>query len=50
MFLLVWIQMKGLKQLKGEDRPINSVEDRIKMLKSLKFVDDVIMFDSNSEN
>lgn len=38
-----------VKQLKGEDRPINSVEDRIKMLKSLKFVDDAIMFDSDME-
>lgn len=38
-----------VKQLKGEDRPINSVEDRIKMLKSLKFVDDAIMFDSDIE-
>ena len=38
-----------VKQLKGEDRPINSVEDRIKMLKSLKFVDDVCMFDTDTE-
>lgn len=38
-----------VKQLKGDDRPINSVEDRIKMLKSLKFVDDVCMFDTDIE-
>ena len=38
-----------VKQLKGDDRPINSVEDRIKMLKSLKFVDDVCMFDTDTE-
>jgi len=38
-----------VKQLKGNDRPINSVDDRIKMLKSLKFVDDVCMFDSDTE-
>jgi len=38
-----------VKQLKGEDRPINSVEDRIKMLKSLKFVDDVCIFDTDIE-
>lgn len=38
-----------VKQLKGATRPINSVEDRIKMLKSLKFVDDVCMFDTETE-
>ena len=38
-----------VKQLKGSDRPINSVEDRIKMLKSLKFVDDVCVFDTDTE-
>ena len=38
-----------VKQLKGDDRPINSVEDRIKMLKSLKFVDDVCIFDTDIE-
>jgi D-beta-D-heptose 7-phosphate kinase/D-beta-D-heptose 1-phosphate adenosyltransferase len=38
-----------VKQLKGVDRPINSVDDRIKMLKSLKFVDDVCMFDTDTE-
>lgn len=38
-----------VKQLKGEDRPINSVDDRIKMLKSLKFVDDVCIFDTDIE-
>lgn len=38
-----------VKQLKGDDRPINSVEDRIKMLKSLKFVDDVITFDTDTD-
>jgi D-beta-D-heptose 7-phosphate kinase/D-beta-D-heptose 1-phosphate adenosyltransferase len=38
-----------VKQLKGSDRPINSVDDRIKMLKSLKFVDDVCIFDTDIE-
>lgn len=38
-----------VKQLKGDDRPINSVEDRINMLKSLKFVDDVITFDTDTD-
>lgn len=38
-----------VKQLKGDDRPINSLEHRIKMLKSLEFVDDVITFDTDTE-
>lgn len=38
-----------VKKLKGEDRPINSVEHRIKMLESLKFVDDVITFDTDTD-
>lgn len=38
-----------VKQLKGDDRPINSIEHRIKMLKSLEFVDDVITFDTDTE-
>jgi D-beta-D-heptose 7-phosphate kinase/D-beta-D-heptose 1-phosphate adenosyltransferase len=31
---------------KGEDRPYNSLDDRIKMLESLRFVDEVRSFDS----
>lgn len=38
-----------VKQLKGDDRPINPLEHRIKMLKSLEFVDDVITFDTDTE-
>jgi rfaE bifunctional protein nucleotidyltransferase chain/domain len=38
-----------VKQLKGDDRPINPIEHRIKMLESLKFVDDVITFDKDTD-
>lgn len=38
-----------VKELKGNDRPINSLEHRIKMLESLKFVDDVVTFDTDEE-
>ena len=38
-----------VKQLKGDDRPINPIEHRIKMLESLKFVDDVITFDTDTD-
>ena len=30
---------------KGENRPCNKLEDRIKMLKSLRFIDEVYSFD-----
>ena len=38
-----------VKQFKGDLRPINSLEERIMMMKSLRFVDSVVSFDSDSE-
>lgn len=40
---------KRVKELKGADRPFNNLEDRIKMLESIKYVDDVVSFDSREE-
>jgi D-beta-D-heptose 7-phosphate kinase/D-beta-D-heptose 1-phosphate adenosyltransferase len=40
---------KRVKELKGEDRPFNRQEDRMKMLQSIKFVDEVVLFDSREE-
>lgn len=40
---------KRVKELKGEDRPFNKEEDRKKMLESLKYVKDVVLFDSREE-
>lgn len=40
---------KRVKELKGEDRPFNKLEDRIKMLESIKYVDEVVYFDSREE-
>ncbi len=40
---------KRVKELKGNDRPFNSQEDRKKMLESIKFVDEVVLFDSREE-
>tara|TARA_B100000287_G_scaffold398958_1_gene416810 strand:+ start:209 stop:610 length:402 start_codon:yes stop_codon:yes gene_type:complete len=34
---------------KGEDRPINNLQDRILMLQSIKYIDKVIPFDSTDE-
>lgn len=38
-----------VKELKGDDRPINDESDRIRFLKALHFVDEVIIFDSSDE-
>lgn len=38
-----------VKQLKGDSRPINSVGERAKMLRNLKAVDEVAIFDSDDE-
>mgnify|MGYP001302303686 CR=1 FL=1 len=35
---------ESVKKLKGKSRPINNVRDRLEMLKSLKVVDSVIIF------
>jgi len=38
-----------VKELKGNDRPFNNQMDRKKMLESLKFVNDVVFFNSREE-
>lgn len=38
-----------VKELKGDDRPINPIEHRIKMIESLKFVDDVVTFNTDDD-
>lgn len=40
---------KRVKELKGDDRPFNNQEDRKKMLESIKYVDEVVIFDSRQE-
>ena len=38
----------SVKRLKGDSRPINNQEDRAYLLQSLKYVDDVIIFDEDT--
>lgn len=40
---------KRVKELKGEDRPFNNQYDRKKMLEAIKFVNEVVLFDSREE-
>jgi D-beta-D-heptose 7-phosphate kinase/D-beta-D-heptose 1-phosphate adenosyltransferase len=40
---------KRVKELKGNDRPFNTLEDRKFMLESIIYVDNVITFDSREE-
>lgn len=48
-YLIVGINSdRSVRALKGEGRPVNSEEDRKKALESLKFVDEVIVFDESN--
>jgi len=38
-----------VKQAKGNSRPFNNLEDRVCMLDSIKYIDEVIAFDSDEE-
>jgi len=38
-----------IKSKKGINRPVNSLEDRIEFMKSIKYVDSVVSFGSNDE-
>jgi len=38
----------SIKKLKGEKRPINNQNDRLEMLKSLSFVDEVVIFNEET--
>jgi D-beta-D-heptose 7-phosphate kinase / D-beta-D-heptose 1-phosphate adenosyltransferase len=48
-YLIVGVNSDAsVKRLKGAERPINNQEDRKKALESLKFVDEVIVFDEDT--
>ena len=38
-----------VRAYKGDSRPINTLEDRIEMLNSIKYIDNVVSFDIDSE-
>ena len=40
---------RRVKETKGSDRPFNNEKDRQFMLQSLKFIDEVVIFDSEDE-
>lgn len=40
---------KRVKELKGDNRPFNNTDDRKFFLESLKFVDEVVVFNSREE-
>lgn len=49
-FLLVAIDSdRRISELKGSDRPFNNQENRIALMKALKWVDEVRVFDSDEE-
>lgn len=38
-----------VKSSKGPTRPVNKLEDRIEMLESIKYIDEVVFFDTDNE-
>lgn len=40
---------KRVKELKGEDRPFNNQHDRANMLRAIKYVDAVFIFDNENQ-
>ena len=49
-FLIVAIDSDDrIKQNKGSKRPFNNLQDRMKMLASIKFIDEVVCFDTDEE-
>ena len=49
-YLVVGIDTdERVKASKGPSRPFNNIEDRIAMLESIKYIDEIYVFDTNSE-
>ena len=49
-YLLVAIDTDArIKELKGEDRPVNQLDERLHLLHNLKAVDEVVYFDSEQQ-
>lgn len=49
-YLVVGIDTdRRVKQIKGNDRPINHEQDRKILLEAIRYVDEVILFDTNEE-
>lgn len=38
-----------VKRIKGNERPINKLDDRMKMLLAIRYVDEVLTFDTSEE-
>lgn len=49
-YLVVGIDTdERVKASKGPSRPFNNIEDRIAMLESIKYIDEIYVFDTNTE-
>ena len=40
---------RRVEKLKGKTRPVNKLEDRLEMLRSIKYIDDVVWFTSDED-
>jgi D-beta-D-heptose 7-phosphate kinase/D-beta-D-heptose 1-phosphate adenosyltransferase len=49
-YLVVGIDSdERVKELKGNDRPINKVEDRVTMLEAIRYINEVVVFRNDYE-
>ena len=49
-FLVVGVDTdERISSFKGKNRPINTLQDRIEMLHCIKYIDDVVCFNSDDE-
>ena len=49
-YLIVGVDTdRRVKASKGDTRPINRLEDRIEMLSSIKYIDEVVQFDTDHQ-
>ena len=49
-YLIVGVDTdRRVKASKGDTRPINCLEDRIEMLSSIKYIDEVVQFDTDHQ-
>lgn len=50
LFFVCLSSDKQIREIKGEDRPINNIEDRARMLVTMPFIDYVILYDETDNS
>jgi D-beta-D-heptose 7-phosphate kinase/D-beta-D-heptose 1-phosphate adenosyltransferase len=50
LFFVCLSSDRQIREIKGEDRPINNIEDRARMLVTMPFIDYVILYDETDNS